>query len=277
MIYNDLSTEVASLGFESAIEANDALLSAAERAMKMIYTERPVFGVAEIYKAPVPSVKIKSFSHVGGKCEVVPFNSRAYSFKTSGIGYFKVVDEKEETTLSFSREAKLHRGFVHGVGRIEFSGEYAYSVYDFSFYDEIFGPDTEDIPVSDGYTEYDAQKYTENFMAFTSVPKDEYGNTIEGASAFAGKIRIPAAYSGKIRVEYKKSPEKLSGNPDQELLLPDGCEHLLPLLVAAYIWLDDDAEKAQYYMALYREAMAAVKFYDRTMADSTYRDVNGWA
>ena len=278
MIYSDLYTEVASLGFETEIESDDAFLYAVERAMRMIYTERPVFGVSEIYKPPVAaSVKIKNFLHGGGRCDTVAFNSRSYSFKTSGVGSFRITDEAGEENFSFSGEAQLHRGFVHGRGKIEFLGEYAYSVYDFSFFDEIFGPSEEDIPYTDGFVEYDAAKYTENFSSFTSVPKDENGNVIKDAVAFAGKIRIPSAYCGKVRIEYKKAPCKLSGSPEEELLLPDGCEHLLPLLVAAYIWLDDDAEKAQYYMSLYREAMAAVKFYDRTFADSTYRSVNGWA
>ena len=90
-------------------------------------------------------------------------------------------------------------------------------------------------------------------------------------------MRIPESYFGKINLIYKRAPEKLVGNPDDDVPVPDGCEHLLPLLAASYVWLDDDPEKSQYYMSLYREAMSAVKYYDRAHIDNSYHVINGWA
>ena len=278
MKYSDLCTEVAALGFETEVEADGALLHAAERAMRMIYTERPVYGVTEIYKPPVtPTQKISDLFHRGGTVDTLPFDARSFTFRASGTGECRITDGAGERTLSFSGDGVLVRGFVYGEGRMELLGEYSYAIYGLAFYDTLFGPSEEDIPTPDELVEYDAKRYTGPILSFTSPPKDGYGNPIEGALAFAGRIRIPNTYTGRVRLEYKKAPPKIDTNPDTELMLPDGCEHLLPLLTAAYVWLDDDSDKAQYYMALYREAMTAVKLYDRTMADTGYRSVNGWA
>jgi hypothetical protein len=51
---------------------------------------------------------------------------------------------------------------------------------------------------------------------------------------------------------------------------------MLPLLTAAFMWLDDDAGKAQYYMSLYRDLVANTKRYSSNKIDTVYR-VNGWA
>ena len=52
---------------------------------------------------------------------------------------------------------------------------------------------------------------------------------------------------------------------------------IVPLLAAAYVWLDDDAEKAQYYMSLYRDGMASLKLYSPRCVSTEYEDVTGWA
>jgi hypothetical protein len=42
------------------------------------------------------------------------------------------------------------------------------------------------------------------------------------------------------------------------------------------MWLDDDVQKAQYYMSLYRDLVANVKRYSTNKIDAKY-SVNGWA
>ena len=65
--------------------------------------------------------------------------------------------------------------------------------------------------------------------------------------------------------------------PDRELDIPKELESLVPLLAAAYVWLDDDADKAQYYMSLYRDGMSAVKLYTRRAVDTGFENATGWA
>ena len=277
MTYKELCEEVAALGFESGVDNESAVLTATRRALRIIFTERPSYKTLEIFKnAQTPSVELKEFSHKGSECDTVAFDSLAYSFKTSGIGRYRITDERGERSFDFSKDQTAHRGFLYGEGKIEFLGDYSYSVYDFALFDEIYGSSEDDIPFISGYREYDMKDYTDDFTSFTSSPTDSDGNAISGAFVRGTKIYVPDAYSGKIRIVYKRAPKDVNKNSDDEILLPDGCEHLLPLLVAAYVWLDDDADKAQYYMTLYRESMSSLKYYDRTQINTEYRDVNGW-
>lgn len=277
MTYNDLCDEVRALGFEGEIEQTADILQATKRALRMIFTERPLLRLIQFYqKAINPVIKIDVLSHSGKQTDSVFFDGVAYSFRTTGDGSYRIIDESGARTVDFSGMERLHKGFLHGEGRLEFIGNYSYTVYDIAIFDEIRSGNENDIPVICDFLEYDLREHTDDFLAFSSPPENEFGIPITNASVCGGKMRVPIDYSGKIRLLYKAAPANISGEPDEELTLPDGCEHLLALLVASYVWLDDDSDKAQYYMNLYREAMAAVKFYNRAELDSSYQDVIGW-
>ena len=244
----------------------------------LIYTERPLYSSVSIFKPKISSAtKITAFSHKGGTTDSFSYNARAFSFKTCGVGKYKISEGNKEEIFEFSQNAELHRGFLHGEGKIDFIGDYSFYVYDFVLFDEIYGASHEDIPSLSGYTEYKVKSFAEDFMSFVSQPTDDNGNNIVGATARGETVRIPDEYFGKINLIYKKYPKKVLGNPDEDIVVPDGCEHLLPLLSASYVWLDDDPEKAEYYMSLYREAMSAVKYYDRAHIDTSYHVTDGWA
>ena len=278
MTYKELCAEITALGFETEIDSQERLLSSINRALMMIYTERPLYANISIFKPPITQAsKIADFTHRGGKTDSFSYNARAFSFRTSGIGKYNISEGEKEQMFEFSQNSELHRGFLHGIGRIDFVGDYSFSVFDFAFFDEIYGESYENIPTLSGYTEYNLINFADDFMAFVFQPTDENGKNIAGASVRGGIMKIPDSYVGKINLIYKKAPKKLLGNTDEEIVLPDGCEHLLALLSASYVWLDDDPDKAQYYMSLYREAMSAVKYYDRSHIDNSYHITNGWA
>ena len=244
----------------------------------LIYTERPLYSKLSIFKPEIsPATKIADFSHKGGTTDSFSYNARAFSFKTCGVGKYKILEGGKEEIFEFSQNSELHRGFLHGEGRIDFIGDYSFYVYDFVLFDEIYGSSPNDIPSLSGYTEYKIKDLAEDFMAFVFQPTDDGGNAIVGASVRGVTMRIPDGYFGKINLIYKKYPEKILGNPDEDITIPDGCEHLLPLLAASYVWLDDDPDKAEYYMSLYREAMSAVKYYDRGHIDNSYHVTDRWA
>ena len=277
MTYNDLCIEVAALGFESEIEPTADILRATKRALRMIFTERPMYKLIQFYQKPLnPVIKIKVLSHSGKETERISFDAKAYSFRTTGDGSYRISDSGGTRTVDFSGMENLHKGFLYGEGTLEFIGNYSYTVYDLAIFDEILSKNEKDIPILCDFLEYDVSSHAADFLAFCSAPEDELGIPIANASVCGGKMRIPANYSGKIRLTYKAAPSDIGADTDGEIVLPDGCEHLLALLVASFIWLDDDSDKAQYYMNLYREAMAAVKFYDRAHLDSSYQDVIGW-
>jgi hypothetical protein len=92
-----------------------------------------------------------------------------------------------------------------------------------------------------------------------------------------GMVRAPFDFRGELYLAYYRSPSPINGNnPDELIDVSDECAPMLPLLTASFMWLDDDAAKAQYYMSLYRDMIANVKRYSISKVDAQY-SVNGWA
>ena len=58
--------------------------------------------------------------------------------------------------------------------------------------------------------------------------------------------------------------------------MPEETRELLPLLVASYLWLDDDPEKAEYYRALYADGINILRRNVFRRLDNVYK-TNGWA
>lgn len=75
-------------------------------------------------------------------------------------------------------------------------------------------------------------------------------------------------------VWYKVKPQTFTSDKKGDRIeLDDDLVHLLPLLIAAYLWLEDEAEKSMYYMNLYRERAASVS---RRMKCPDVISFNGW-
>ena len=279
MTYNDLCNDVISLGFESELESHERMLSATRRALAIIYTERPIYKKLTVMK-PKNSLILKTSisSHTGGEDLTVKFEgAKAYTFKTDGVGKCVIRDANSDSVIDFSGCGELHRGFLHGSGSLTFTGEFSYTVYELAVFGEIYSGSVEDIPSGAEFTEYDMRKYRDDFLTFASLPTDERSAVIKGAAVSGYVMTIPDDYTGRINLTYKSAPPRIYGNADTEIELSPGCEHLAALLVAAYIWLDDDAERAQYYMNLYREGMNSLKRRGKDEIDNGYHSVNGWA
>lgn len=277
MTVNDLKNEVAALGFETELENEQAFLFALKRALNTIYTERAVLNTVRIYKPIIKPALYEKKINCGNENIEIRLSAKAYSFITSGIGKYRVVDEAKDVTVDFSGQRKEHRGFLIGNSSIIFESGYAYTVYDFSAFNEIKSQNTNDIPISTGYEEYSALEVLPNFLSFYEPPKDKQGICIQDAALKNGRIFIPTEYENEVYVTYKTAPKTDDLSSDSTIDISAECESALSLLVAAYVWLDDDAEKSQYYMSLYRDIMAGIKVYNRARADITYHDVLGWA
>ena len=76
-------------------------------------------------------------------------------------------------------------------------------------------------------------------------------------------------YKGSFRVYYYKEPTKVTTETDDSFVfdIPLGVHHLIPLLAAYYLWLDDDERKATMYKNDYDDArMIALSEVSRTTA-----------
>ena len=81
--------------------------------------------------------------------------------------------------------------------------------------------------------------------------------------------------NGCVRLTVRRLPRHF----DLSCEVPDvraEAAHLLPLLTAAYVWLDADREKSLFYLSMYRDALARQTTNGRLAASHGYDKGNGW-
>ena len=278
MTLTDIKNEIAALGFESEVPLDYSLKSAVQRALDTVYTERSVHGTLRLYqRCPRPKKFIEALTHKGGGEELVEGVGRTYQLCTSGKGSFTVSDGRGDITCSFDGERHIFSGELYGAATLRFLGEYGYTVTDIAFFDEAF-PEGK-LPFEYGmWREYALSELAPDFLCLAELPTDKRGKDIQGAHVCCDRLCIPYGYVGEINLKYRRQAPRVSLDaPDEELDLPRETAFLVAMLAASFIWLDDDAERAQYYRSLYREGMSAVKLYDTRCLEAEYSDVTGWA
>ena len=87
----------------------------------------------------------------------------------------------------------------------------------------------------------------------------------------------PQEYSGEINVKYERAPREITlDDRDTEIDVSKEKLPLLPLLTAAFLWLEDDWDKSQYYLSLYKDTLLTVRRAGAREIGSKYT-TNGWA
>ena len=268
-------SEVAALGFEKEIDADVAFLSATRRAQRRIFNERAVYSSIQIIpEEHAPAFYLKKLSHSPGGVHSFAIGKSAYSFRVSGSGGFRIGGRE----YSFSGNKTVFRGFADEGDELVFYGDFSYTVYDLSVYRGIYADKAEEIRLKGDPLVFDMNLLVGDFLAFGELPTDSRGKAIVGARFQGSRLYLPESFPGVAYVAYRKKPRELSIDaPDEELDLPVEAETLLPLLVASYMWLDDDREKAEYYLNAYREEMALIRRYISPAAGRGYDVPNGWA
>ena len=279
MTYGELKREVRELGFTDTEISDTSLTLALGRALAVAYTERGVLKEKRLF---IPNIKrrelFSSMTHKGGATERYPLKGAAYAATVSGEGSYKISDSLGEREESFSGDGISIKGILTGDGEIEFSGEYSYTVYRLSTYDAIISPDPEKIFSPSKMRVINLSEYGIRLLGAASDVRDGEGVLIEGAIAIGERLYIPEDYFGEVVILYREAPPELSPDtPDEPLDIPTELCHLIPLLAASYVWLDDEPERAQYYAALYRDGMSALKIYLPRRLSETPEDVTGWA
>lgn len=304
MTISELYKQVAQLGFEDSLEDNDRFYYAANRALLQVNKIRPAISHYLINHKPLSNlVKESTFVPIE-KTEDLTFeatNAKSYYFETDGNG-IAIIEKFDNDTqswvivssieLSSTRTFMSYRGFIKegdsfvlGLVRIRFTGEYLYSVKNVAMYEYLFSNQQKDIPAYEPYTRYDMMKLVDDFMSLSCPPIKEadtnsilnQGYEIENNSI----ILFPYESKGSYKVLYERLPKAIesSGDPskdDAELDLNAELSSLMPILIAAYVWIDDEPQKSEYYMALYRERVADLERKDIIATPVTIKSSNRW-
>ncbi len=278
MTLNELKNDVARLGFESYVEDEECFIASANRALSLIYTDRPVTKTAILsFRGPRVNLVRDFIEHPSGSTITIPFFGRSVSFRSSGKGTCTIRDSTGGSAVPLSMDGQLTKQFVSGEGTITLSGDYYFTVSNLAVFDDITGNSLLDIPEYSAYRELSPEDYCDDFRAFFDQPRDKNGDPVDSVVLTDGRIRAPFNFRGELYLTYYRKPSAINAeNPNSGVDVSEECAPMLPLLTASFMWLDDDSAKAQYYMSLYRDMAANVKRYSTNKIDTEYR-VNGWA
>ena len=304
MTIAELYLQVARLGFETTIEESDRFYFAVNRALLQVCKVRPAIRRCVINHKPLPNLIMEDTFSPIEKEEDVTFEAdgaKAYYFEADGNGivYLEAYDPEsgtwqifDELTLQSRQMFVPYKGFIKRQGeyvpgrmRLRFTGDYLYSIKNVALYSHLYSGETADIPPFEAYTRYDIRKLVDDFLQLCSPPiKEEAENHLlsqeyeqEGDSI----ILLPYGRRGVYKVLYEHRPLAIENTgatteDTQELDLDDELCVLMPILVAAYVWIEDEPEMAEYYMGLYRERAQEIVVSHKDTSPVLMKNTNGW-
>lgn len=298
-----LYSQVALLGFETALEYNSAFYFAANRAIYQVNLLRPHIAETEIFRYTPANLLGTDFATYT-RDEDLTFEAegaRAYYFEAAGSGtlYLEKYDGESwkligERTLA-SVDFVPYRGFIKADGeftdgtvRLRFAahpdGDFIYFVRNAAMYARLTGPTEAEIPECAPWHTYDISAMCADFLTLEMPPirRDDL-TRLAGGYQIDGNARIllPHEAQGSFKILYRRKPAVIAndGAPEEDMTEIDLDEELctlLPLLIAAYIWADDEPEKANSYMVLYRERAAEIERRAKVQAPSRMIHKSGW-
>jgi hypothetical protein len=307
MTIQELYDSVAQLGFETSLESNERFVYAYNRAILQVNRIKPLVSVYKLNHFPLKNlIEGDNFEPICKDNKDVVFiakNAKSYYFECNGKGYAKIEKKtdnewKEIAPLQITLNAdngrfKAYTGFIRNNGafedgeyRIRFIGDYMYYIKNVAMYGSIYSDNKSDIPEYSRTVAYDINSLTDDFMSFVCPPiavaKQGKAFTLNEDYYIQekGKILFPVEASGAYDIQYNRKPKQITlADIDDNTLVDLSDEELcaiMPNLIASYIWVDDEPDKAQYYLSLYREQVAEINALKRDIRPVIYTNKTGW-
>ena len=305
MTTKELYDSVAQLGFETDLEDLERFYLVANKAILQVNRIKPATSIYKLNHFPLENrIAENTFEPVCKDEEALFFvaeNVKSYYFECNGNGQMIIEKSTDGETwqaigsvdlVSVDGRFNSYKGFildgdaqVSGLVRLRFIGDFIYYVQNVAMFSSLKSADVKDIPVYAEYVTYDIASLTSDFMSFVCPPIVDAmrgEGFVLNENYFVeevGKLLIPASAKGVFNICYNRKPKALD-SADSEMAgtidLPDELCAILPNLIASYIWVDDEPEKAQYYLSLYREQVAEIMQKEKVMRPVVYRNVTGW-
>lgn len=93
-----------------------------------------------------------------------------------------------------------------------------------------------------------------------------------------GTVFLPCDTAGLYRIRYFKKLRRLTNDDEEaEIDLDEDICQILPLLVASYVWLEDEEEKAEKYKALFYSEAARIEGFTKKSRYDAYNLDEGWS
>ncbi len=304
MRVQELYKQVAQLGFEDSLEDDDRFYYAANRALLQVNSLRPAISAYGIIHRPMANLVMEStFSPIERFDDLVfeVADAKAYYFEADGDGMVYIEGQDGESgawaiigAQEFSSAGRFtpYKGFikkdgsfVSGQVRLRFVGEFLYSVRNVAMYRHIRSHSVADIPAYEPYTRYDISALVPDFLSLNSPPiseDEEYEKLDQNYDVEGGRvILLPYSVGGCFKVLYKRKPKEIENtgmaSDDEAVIdLDEELCALLPMLIASYVWVEDEPSMAEYYLSLYRERATDIERRTRNAAPVAIKNTNGW-
>ncbi|MDY3845792.1 MAG: hypothetical protein SOZ62_02630 [Eubacteriales bacterium] len=113
--------------------------------------------------------------------------------------------------------------------------------------------------------------------AFARNPITKDGIRYGDYSYNGNNITVYGKEGDSFLVGYTKKIAPLSAKTaDNEIAIDPRATHLLPLLCSAYLWQDDEQDKAYLYLSEYKNEYAKLKMQGERNFGNSYKSSNNW-
>ncbi len=285
MTFAGLVDSVGALGLDTTLTdvfgsggSRDArFISTVNRGISRVSALRPRTGIHTICHTPRTPVRGVELAVLRGAraYEVPLYGADGVAFSLEGTGSFTLSGVKHD----FSHErAEVYRFLLDREGYLVFDAGCQATVRGLGLYEGPFS-DAREVPLYERFLRYDLAAEVPDFHSLPPAAVRRDGEITLGFHLEGGHVLcLPCNRPGIYTVTYRCAPQVLDTDvsDEQPLLLDEDLAQLLPLLVGAYVLMDEDFTKSQYLLALYREG--AGQLYDRRDLISPLRweSVNGW-
>lgn len=287
----DVKNAVIAYGFNYDLDDNDDLfVKALNNAAQEINRIRPTTATVVIVHEPYePSFTSSEITDIADGMSFAAM-ARSAVFEVDGEGQVSVSAEGASVSINGESTSTVTWNVKTGWKRIEvkasaytnitisFSGTYLFRMRNMAFYTEAVPP-TAHIKSGD-FVDYDLKALAEEYASISYILRGGLGYVgSETYRVLNNRIlRIPTRDRGTYEVIYNKHIPVLgideATHATEIIPLREDTLDALPVLVASYVWLDDNPERAQHYRALFGSLMASVP----TETYITHiRDTRGWS
>ncbi len=280
MTIRELKKEVKMLGFADLSELEDYLIPTANRALNMIHTRHPRLKIGDL-NIPKQKVLFKRESidvKEGDASFIIP--SGTLFVKASGQGKYTYRDGVIEKAGGFNSQdtEELKIRFRTG-GEITFLQSENYTIWDLQVFDISPLPYEEAISRFGKYICYDMKKLLPDLLYVVGTPTKEEHITDDGVNYLdSTTMMISRTFHGPICVCYGTASKSLTEDmpEDTEIDISTELSPLLSLLVAYFLWLDSEPEKAKEYLKSYEALSKEISERKRPRPTTRYLDTNRW-
>ena len=268
----DVKNAVLGYGYTKDLQDNDELFyTVLNLAIKEVNRIRPMVEVVTVVHEPVDAVA--AFPDVilckPGNPVTYTAVARSVAFEVSGHGSVTVTgadidgaDEKSWNVDNGWMRLVAESNEISKISLDFFSSDLPFYIRNVSFYDV---PPFSKVVGGGAVVEYDlASTLPRLSSALLPVMKNGVEMDLSDPRAVLREgryLRLPKEQRGTYEIRCEVFPERFlsSADDNKQLPLAEDLAELVPLLVASYIWLDDEPEKAARYKSLYDLAAREIR------------------